>query len=64
MIRATQRGAKQPDCYYCLFGTNNIIFHCFRFNVLFDMLRKGMVESSILSKDEPLTPNIDKLMAV
>ena len=25
---------------------------------------KAMVESSLLSKDEPLTPNIDKVMRV
>ena len=28
------------------------------------MLLKGMVESSLLFKDEPLTPNIDKVMPV
>ena len=28
------------------------------------MLLKGLVNSSLLSKDEPLTPNFDKVMGV
>ena len=62
MIRATQRGVKRSGCYYCLFGVNKIVFYYFHFNILFGMLLKGIVESSILSKDEPLTPNVHEVM--
>ena len=40
------------------------IFFVFSFLCLFRMLLKGMVESFLLSGDEPLTPNIDKAMGV
>ena len=48
---------------YCLFALNNI-FPIFIFYAWFGMLLKGMVQSSLLSKDEPLISNIDKVMAV
>ena len=43
---------------------NNINFLPFHFYVSIGMLLKGTVESSLLSKDELLTQNIDKNMAV
>ena len=43
---------------YCLFALNKIIFSVFVVYACFGMLLKGMVESGLLSKDEPLTPNI------
>ena len=39
-------------------------FSIFIIHVLFGMLLKDMVKSSLLSKDELLTPNIDKVMGV
>ena len=45
----------------CLPWTNIFIF---AFYVLIGMLLKGMVESSLLSKYEPLTPNIDRVVAL
>ena len=45
----------------CLPWTN--LFE-FLFHVLIGVLLKGMVERSLLSKDEILTPNIDKVMGV
>ena len=36
----------------------------FNLYVSIEMLLKGMVESSLLWRDEPLTPNIDKVMTV
>ena len=47
----------------CLGSTNNI-FSYFQFYAWFGMLSKGMGKSFILSKDEPLTPNIDGVMAL
>ena len=48
----------------CLPWTNSF-FCIFMFCVSTSMSSlKGMVESSILSKDEPLTPNIDKVVGV
>ena len=41
-----------------------IFFSIFIVFVRFGMLLKGMGESFILSKDEPLTPNIDGVMAL
>ena len=41
-----------------------IIFFYFRFYAWFGMLSKDMGESFLLSKDEPLTPNIDGVMAL
>ena len=42
-----------------------IIYFCiFMFYVLTVLLLKGMGESFILSEDEPLTPNIDGVMAL
>ena len=49
---------------YCLFTLNKIIFPCFHFFAGFGMLFKGMVQNSLLSKDESLTPYTDKVMAV
>ena len=46
----------------CLGSTN--IFFFFQFYACFGILSKGMVESFLLSKDEPLTPNIDGVMAL
>ena len=41
------------------------IFFCiFVFYVSIGVLLKGMIKSCLLSKDEALTPNIDKVMAV
>ena len=34
------------------------------FYVFIDVLLKGMVESCLLSKDEPLTPDIDGVIAL
>ena len=45
----------------CL-GSTNIMFSIFY--AWFDTLLKGMGESFLLSKDEPLTPNIDGVMAL
>ena len=44
----------------CLPWTNNI-FCILIFHVSNGMSLKGMIESSLLSKDAPLTPNIDKV---
>ena len=41
-----------------------IFFSVFMFYAWFGMLSKGMGESFILSKNEPLTPNIDGVMAL
>ena len=50
---------------YCLFGVKKYIFFLFSFfRALFGMLLKGMGERFLLSKDEPLTPNIDGVMAL
>ena len=46
----------------CLPWTN--IFLYFQFYVLAVLLLKGMGDSFLLSKDEPLTPNIDGVMAL
>ena len=46
---------------YCLFGVKNFLFS---FYALFGILLKGMVETSLLSKGEPLTLSIDKIMGV
>ena len=47
-----------------VWGEQNYLFSIFIFYALFDMLLKGMVKSSLPSKDEPLTPNIVKVMGV
>ena len=47
---------------YCLFGMD--FFWFFVFYVWIGMFLKGMVESSLLFKDECLTPNIDEVMPV
>ena len=41
-----------------------IYFSLFSFYALFAMLLKGMGERFLLSKDEPLTPSIDGVMAL
>ena len=48
---------------YCLFGVN-YFFSIFIFYAWFGMLSKGMGKSFLLSEDEPLTPNIDGVMAL
>merc|ERR1711966_504211 len=48
---------------YCLFGVN-YFFPYFHFYALFGMLSKGIGERFLLSKDEPLTPNIDGVVAL
>merc|ERR1711966_548823 len=45
-------------------GSRNIYFSFFIFYVLFGMLLKGMGERFLLFKDEPLTPDIDGVMAL
>ena len=47
---------------FCLPWTN--FFCIFIFYVLTVVLLKGMGESFLLSEDEPLTPNIDGVMAL
>ena len=47
----------------CLGSTNNF-FSYFHVYAYFGMLLNGMGESFILSEDEPLTPNIDGVMAL
>ena len=47
----------------CL-GSKNIIFLYFDVYVTSGVSLKGVAESSLLSKDEPLTPKIDEVMAV
>ena len=49
---------------YCPFGVNKIIFFLFSFYARFGMLLKGVGEAFLLSKDEPLTPNIDGVLAL
>ena len=39
-------------------------FFCFHFYARFGTLLKGMGKSFLLSKDEPLTPNIDGVMTL
>ena len=51
------------SCTVCL-GSTNIFFSIFICYAWFGMVSKGMVESFLLSKDEPLTPNIDGVMAL
>ena len=62
----SKRGKK--SCYpyqhtVCL-GSTYYFFPIFIFYALFGMLSKGMGESFLLSKYEPLTPNIDGVMAL
>ena len=47
-----------------VWGQLIIFFPVFIFNAYFGLLLKGMDESFILSEDEPLTPNIDGVMAL
>ena len=47
----------------CL-GSINIYFFYFHFYACFGMLSTGMGESFLLSEDEPLTPNIDGVIAL
>ena len=51
-------------CKYCLFGVKKYIFLFSFYYALFGMLLKGMGERFLLSKDEPLTPDIDGVMAL
>ena len=53
-----------PDRHaYCLFGVK-IFFSIFMFYVSIGVLLKGVVESSLLSKDELLTPYIDGVLVL
>ena len=74
MIAGQRHGTALQDCVagwrrrrcthtVCLGSTNNFfpIFICYAY---FDMLLKGMGESFILSEDEPLSPDIDGVMAL
>ena len=45
-------------------GWTKLFFSIFMFYAGFGMVLKGMGESFLLSKDEPLTPNIDGVMAL
>ena len=47
-----------------VWGQLIIFFSIFNFNVSIGMSLKGMIEKSLLFEDEPLTPNIDKVMPV
>ena len=47
-----------------VWGQEIYFFSIFFFNALFGMLLKDMGERFLLSKDEPLTPNIDGVMAL
>ena len=58
---AKSRKANHP---YCLFAWINIRYCIFVFYVLIGVLLKGMVESSLLSKDGLLTPDIDGVMSL
>ena len=44
--------------------STKLFFFLFHFYAWFGMVFKGMGESFLLSKDEPLTPNIDGVMAL
>ena len=52
--------------YYLLsvWGGLNYFFSIFIFYASFGLLSKGMGESFLLSEDEPLTPNIDGVVAL
>ena len=54
---------ENPPLTVCLPWTNHFLYFDF-FYVLTGVLLQGMVESCLLSKDELLTTNIDKVMAV
>ena len=56
-------GAHKVATTVCLESTNTYLFIVVIY-VSIGMLTKGMAESSLLSKDECLTPNIDKVMPV
>ena len=45
-------------------GSTNNFFSFFNFKVSIGMSLKGMIEKPLLFEDEPLTPNIDKVMPV
>ena len=47
---------------YCLFGINIFLFLVV--HVLIGVVLNGMVEISVLSKDELLTPNIEGVVAL
>ena len=49
-------------CIVCLVWTK-LFFSIFIFYALFGMLLKGMGESFLLPEDEPLTPNINGVVA-
>ena len=51
-------------CVLSVWGQEIYFFSIFFFYALFGMLLKGMGERFLLSKDEPLTPDIDGVMAL
>ena len=53
-----------PFWILSVWGQEIYIFSIFIFHALFCMLLKGMSERILLSKDEPLTPDIDGVMAL
>ena len=59
-----------PDIVYFTYSSTYCLFVVkifFVFLYVYDtsgVYLKGVAESSVLSKDEPLTPNIDEVMAV
>ena len=53
------------DCvFYVLSVWGQDLFCVFNFYATSGVILKSMIESSLLSKDEPLTSNIDEVMAV
>ena len=55
---------KFENRHYCLFALDYFRFAFSFFYVLAVVLLKGMGQSFLLSEDEPLTPNIDGVMAL
>ena len=49
---------------YTAWDEQNYFFPILFFYALFGMLLKGMVENFLLLKNEPLTPNIDGVIAL
>ena len=56
-------GSASSNCWYRRSQQNDIFLnYCYFASI--DMVLKGVAESSLLFKDERLTPNIDKVMPV
>ena len=60
----TSKTSATGEALLSVWGQLIIFFPTFIFYAYFVMLLKGMGESFILSKDEPLNPNIDEVMAL